>query len=225
MANEHKTYELIVEPRSIIGKKTKQLRRQQMLPAVVYGHNVEAQAVQVPLREMERVYLRAGSNGLVDLKVGQDSLPRKVFIHNIQRDPVTHNLWHIDFLEVNLREEMTATVQLVMIGESPAVDRKEGVLLQALDHVQVRALPADLPPVIEVDISGLEEVDQSIHVSDLALPDNVTMVTHEEELVAKVTALRAEEVEEVEEVEEAEAGEEAEAAAEGGDTGRDGGES
>jgi large subunit ribosomal protein L25 len=219
MANEHKTYELIVEPRSIIGKKTRQLRRQQLLPAVVYGHNVEAQAVQVPLREMERVYLRAGSNGLVDLKVGQDSPPRKVFIHNIQRDPVTHNLWHIDFLEVNLREEMTATVQLVMIGESPAVERKEGVLLQALDHVQVRALPADLPPVIEVDISGLEEVDQAIHVSDLTLPDNVAMVTHEEELVAKVTALRAEEVEEVEE-----AAEEAEAEA-GATEGEDEGES
>ncbi|HYP41150.1 MAG TPA: 50S ribosomal protein L25, partial [Chloroflexia bacterium] len=217
MANEHKTYELIVEPRAIIGKKTKQLRRQQLLPAVVYGHNVEAQAVQVPLREMERVYLRAGSNGLVDLKVGQDSPPRKVFIHNIQRDPVTHNLRHIDFLEVNLREEMTATVQLVMIGESPAVDRKEGVLLQALDHVQVRALPADLPPVIEVDISGLEEVDQAIHVSDLTLPPNVAMVTHEEELVAKVTALRAEEVEEVEEAAE---GAEAEAGAgEGEDEG------
>ena len=199
MANEHKTYELIVEPRSIIGKKTRQLRRQQLLPAVVYGHNVEAQAVQVSLREMERVYLRAGSNGLVDLKVGQDTSPRKVFIHNIQRDPVTHNLWHVDFLEVNLREEMTATVQLVMIGESPAVERKEGVLLQALDHVQVRALPADLPPVIEVDISGLAEVDQAIHVSDLNLPPNVAMVTPEEELVAKVTALRAEEVEEVEE--------------------------
>jgi large subunit ribosomal protein L25 len=210
MANEHKTYELIVEPRSIIGKKTKQLRRQQLLPAVVYGHNVEAQAVQVSLREMERVYLRAGSNGLVDLKVGQDSPPRKVFIHNIQRDPVTHNLWHIDFLEVNLREEMTATVQLVMIGESPAVERKEGVLLQALDHVQVRALPADLPPVIEVDISSLEEVDQAIHVSDLTLPPNVAMVTHEEELVAKVTALRAAEAEEVEEAAE---GAEAEAGA------------
>nr|ALS90880.1 ctc_TL5: ribosomal protein L25 [uncultured bacterium] len=219
MANEHKTYELIVEPRSIIGKKTRQLRRQQLLPAVVYGHNVEAQAVQVSLREMERVYLRAGSNGLVDLKVGQDSPPRKVFIHNIQRDPVTHNLWHIDFLEVNLREEMTATVQLVMIGESPAVERKEGVLLQALDHVQVRALPADLPPVIEVDISSLEEVDQAIHVSDLTLPPNVAMVTHEEELVAKVTALRAEEVEEVEE-----AAEEAEAEAGAGE-GEDEGES
>lgn len=208
MANDQKTYDLTVERREIIGKKTKQLRRQELVPAVVYGHRVDAESIQVPRKDLERVYLRAGSNSLIDLKIGEGGAARKVFIHNVQRNPVTHGLTHVDFLAVNLREEMTTSVPLVLTGESPAVERGEGILLQALDHVQVRALPMDLPSTLEVDISGLEELDQAIHVSDLQVPANVALLTPEDELVAKVTALRAEEVEEA--PEEAAEGEEAE---------------
>lgn len=214
MANDTKTYELTVMPREITGKASKQLRRDGMMPAVVYGHNVQGESVQVPLRDMERVYLRAGSNSLIDLRVSGGAA-RKVFIHNIQRDPVTHTLIHADFMAVNLLEEITTTVHLVLVGESPIVDRNEGMLLHALELIQVRALPMDLPPVIEVDISGLDEVDQAIHVSDLTIPGNVTVLTSGEELVAKISALRVEEVEEVEEG--AEEGAEAEEGSEAGD--------
>jgi len=217
MATEHKTYELIVEPRESTGKGSKKLRRQELVPGVVYGHRVEAQSVQVPQRELERVYLRAGSNSLVDLKVGERAVPRKVFIHEVQRDPVSHSVQHVDFIVVNLTEEMTASVPLVIVGEAPAVDRGEGRLMQATDHVQVRALPMELPPIIEVDISGLEAVDDSIHVSDLTIPGNVTLLTSGEELVVKITELAAEEV-----VEEEAAAEGAEA--EAGETEGEGGE-
>jgi len=224
MANENKTYELTVEPRSMIGKQSRQLRRQDLVPAVVYGPNIDPQSIQVPMKELERVYLRAGNITLIDLKVGEGAAARKVFIHNVQRNPVNHGLIHVDFLEVNLREEMTASVPINLIGEAPAVHRNEGLLLNALDHVQVRALPMDLPPHLDLDITGLEELDQALYVSDLTMPENVTLITSEEELVVKITALPVEEVEEVEE--EAEEGEAAEGAAEGdasaegaGDTG------
>jgi len=222
MATEHKTYELTVEHRHLAGKKNRQLRRQQVIPAVVYGYNVNPESVQVSLKELERVYLRAGNNSLVDLRIGDNGGARKVFIHNVQRDPRTHVLTHVDFMAVNLRQEMTASVPLVLTGESPIVRRNEGLLMHALDHLQVRALPTEIPPSIEVDISGLEEVGQTIHVSDITLPEGVTLLTSEEELVAKVTDLPVEEVEEVEEAPEAE-GEEG-AADEGGDADTEGGD-
>jgi large subunit ribosomal protein L25 len=203
MPSDHKTYELVVEPREIIGKKSKQLRRQGLIPAVVYGHNVKAESVQVPQKELEHVYMRAGNNGLVDLKVGEKDKARKVFIHRVQRNPLNHVVAHVDFMVVNLREEMTATVPIVLTGEAPAVKNREGLLLHALDHIQIRTLPTDIPPMIEADISGLDEVDKAIHVSDLQLPGNVTLLTPGDELVAKITALPVEEVVEVPEAEEA----------------------
>jgi large subunit ribosomal protein L25 len=218
MANEHKTYELTVEPREATGKGAKKLRRQQMVPGVVYGHRVETESVQVSQRELERVYHHAGSNSLVDLKVGDGAAPRKVFIYKVQRDPVSHSVQHVDFMAVNLREEMTASVPIVIIGEAPAVERKEGLLLHGIDHVQVRALPTDLPPIVEVDVSSLEAVDETIHVSDLTFPSNVTLLTPGEEMVVKITELPAEEVIEVEE-EEAEEAAEGEEEAEGGEAG------
>src|SRR5438270_5775411 len=190
MPSDHKTFELVVEPRETLGKQSKQLRRRGIVPAVVYGHNVKAESVQVPQKELEHVYMRAGNNALVDLKVGDKDNARKVFIHNVQRNPVNHTLAHVDFMVVNLREEMTATVPIVLTGDAPAVKMGEGMLLQALDHVQLRSLPADIPPSIEVDVSGLDEVDKAIHVSDLQLPGNVTLVTPGDELVAKIAALR-----------------------------------
>lgn len=206
MANEHKTYELMVENRQLEGKKNRRLRRQHVIPAVVYGYNATPESVQVSLKELERVYLRAGNNSLVDLKVGEVGGMRRVFIHNVQRDPRSHTLTHVDFMVVNLRQEMTATVPIALIGEAPIVLRHEGLLLHALDHIQVRALPTEIPPMIEVDISGLEEMGQAIHVSDLTLPQGVTLLTPEDEMVAKITELPVEEAPEVEEAE----GEEAE---------------
>jgi len=214
MATNRKTYEISVQPRTVLGKHSKKLRREHVLPAVVYGYGVDPTPVSVDQKEMERIYLHAGSNALVDLKLdgAGDGKPRKVFIHNVQRNPVNHVLMHVDFLAVNLTEEITTNVTIVLVGEAPAVERREGLLLHALDHIQVRALPTDLPPLVEVDISGLEAVDDAIHVSDLKLPSNVHVLTNEDELVAKINALPVE----VEEVAEEEAPE-AEVGAEGGE--------
>ncbi|MDQ3929022.1 MAG: 50S ribosomal protein L25, partial [Chloroflexota bacterium] len=201
-----KTYSLVVEPRSQQKKASRKLSREGLVPGVVYGHNVQAVPVQVPQREFDRVYLRAGSNTLVDLSVGEGAEARKVFIHDVQRDPSTHSVRHVDFMVVNLREEITSTVPLVHVGESPVVANNEGVLITQLDHVQVRALPMDLPSLIEVDLSALDEIGKSLHVSDLTIPGNVHLLTSPEEMVVRVAELQLE-PEEVEEApEEAEEG-------------------
>jgi len=223
MAKEQKKIELVVQPREVTRKGAKKLRREHILPAIVYGHKVEPIAVAVDQKEMERLYMRAGGSTLIDLKVGDKGAAHKVFVHDVQRNPTTHSLTHVDFIAVNLREEMTTTVPLALVGESAAVRLGEGVLIHPLDHVQVRALPMELPPLIEVDISGLEEVDDSIYVSDLTVPENVHILNSPEELIAKIAALRVVEEEEVEAEEEAEEG--AEEAAEGAEEGETGAES
>jgi large subunit ribosomal protein L25 len=217
--SDGKTYSLVVEPRGQLKKASRKLARQEQVPGVVYGHNVDAQPVKVSRREFDRVYLRAGSNSLVDLSIGEGAEARKVFIHQVQRNPQTHTVRHVDFLVVNLLEEITSTVPVVYTGESPVVANHEGMLMTQLDHVLVRALPMDLPSLIEVDISVLDEVGKAIHVSDLPIPGNVQLLTSPDEMVVKIGELQLEPEEEVEEgAEEAEAGGAEEGAgAEGGE--------
>lgn len=214
MANEKKVYEIVAQPRTITGKASRTLRRENLIPAVVYGPKMNTENLQVPTREFDMVYLRAGSNNLVDLKVGDKGAAHKVFIHEVQRNPLNHAVTHVDFVAVNLREEMTINVPLVLVGESPIVESHEGLLLFQVEHITVRALPMNVPSLIEVDISGLTEIDQTIRVGDLEIPENVTLVTHVEDPVVKITAMRAIEVEEeaAEEAAEAEAAEGAEGA-------------
>src|SRR5436309_1707214 len=145
MANgKQKTYELIVQPRDIVGKQTAKLRRQGRVPAVVYGHSIEPTSVVVDHKELERVYLHAGNNSLVDLKIGDGASAQKVFIHQVQRDPVSHNLRHVDFMVVNLTEEITTAVQIILVGEAPAVRNGDGMLMHPTDHIQIRTLPANV---------------------------------------------------------------------------------
>lgn len=188
MAEEKVTYSIAAEPRELMAKRTKQLRRAGYVSGVVYGHKVANENVQVSRKEFEHTYLRAGSTTLVDLSIGGGK-SRKVFIHEVVRDPINYQLTHVDFLAVNLREEMTMNVALLLVGESPIVANNEGLLLQQMGHVSVRALPNNIPALLEVDISGLTEIDQAIHVSDIELPEKVTLLSHPEDVVAKINAM------------------------------------
>jgi large subunit ribosomal protein L25 len=220
MASEKVVYSIAAEPRELMAKRTKQLRRQGMIPGVVYGNKVTNANVQVHRKEFEHAYLRAGSTTLVDLTVGDGGKATKVFIHDVRRDPINYQLTHIDFLAVNLLEPMTMNVALVLVGESPIVHSKEGLLLHQMEHLTLRALPSDIPSLVEVDISGLTEIDQAIHVGDITLPDNVTLLSNPDDVIAKINAMPVIEEEPAEEAEEGtaeaegdEAGGEAEAGA------------
>ena len=199
-----KRYNLSADSRTIIGKQVKRLRRDGKLPANIYGHNVEPTAASVDAKEFANVLKQAGETGLIDLKIG-DEKTRPVLVHDMLVDPVRGGTLHIDFYQVNLKEKLTATVPLEYVGESPKVKNSEGILLELLQEVEVESLPTDIPSSIEVDISGLTEVDQGIHVRDLPLPAGVEMQTDGDELVCKIdTAQMTEEPEEVSEAEAAE---------------------
>lgn len=194
------TIELAAQKREVTGKQVRGLRSEGMVPAVVYGHGIEAETLSVGLRTLTKVYDEAGSNKIVSLSV-DDAKPFNVMIHDIQKDARKGVITHADFYKVKMDEKIKAEVPLTIIGESTAVYKLEGSLIQPLATVEVEALPANLPETIEVDISVLDDFDKAIHVSDLPIPTNVELLTDEHELVAKVDAPRSDE--ELEELDEA----------------------
>jgi len=213
------TIELAAQTREVTGKKVRSLRAEGNVPAVLYGHGIDSQILTVASRALAKVYGTAGSNKIVSLSV-DDGKPASVMIHHVQTDSRTGNITHADFYKVKMNEKIKAEIPLHIIGESVAVYKLEGSLMQSLSTVEVEALPANLPENIEVDISVLDDFDKSIHVSDLAIPANVELLTDSNELVAKVEPPRSDE--ELEELDEAvgdavapEEGEEGEATAEG----------
>ncbi|MBA2469996.1 MAG: 50S ribosomal protein L25 [Chloroflexia bacterium] len=201
---------LRAEPREVHGKKVKRLRREGLVPGVVYGPVVSnTVSVSVNRREFERFFSRNGHSTIVSLEWEGGKQP--VLVREVQIDPVTRNPLHVDFFAPNMRVVLRQFVPVVLqhAGEH------EGVLQTILTEVEVEALPANLPHQIDVDISSLVSVGDAIHVSDVTLPADVTVITAPEELIASLVAEAVEEEpEEVEEEEGAE-GEGEDAAAEG----------
>jgi len=175
--------ELSATPRAITGRSVRTLRRQGILPAVVYSRN-QSQSISLSLKDFERVYQQAGESTLVYLKLGDQALP--VIIHDIARDPVSDGFIHADFYQVDLKKKTTAEVHLVFSGESEAVKGLGGILVKNLNSLEVEALPQDLPHELSVDISGLRGFDDQILVKDVALPAGVEVLNNSEEIIILV---------------------------------------
>ena len=204
---------LAAQHREITGKKVAGLRRAGKLPAVVYGHGIESDSVTVDAHEFEQLRRHSGANALVDLSVDGDKA-RPVLVHSVQVHPVNRRPLHVDLFLVRMTEELTVDVSLVATGEAPAVTLNGGTLLHPIESVRVRALPDHLPQSIEYSVASLVDFDTTIHVRDLTVPSDVTLLTDGDEIIAKVQPPRVEEepvvVAEAEGVE----GEEAEGGAE-----------
>ena len=203
--------ELSVEPRQVTGKKVAALRRAGILPANVYGRGLESVSVQINLESFEKTVKTAIANEVMDLTIAGERVARPVVIHHVSRHPLGKGFLHADFYQVSLREKMRADVPIVLTGQSEAVDTYNGVLLQEIETVQIEALPLDIPANLEIDVAVLKDFDSSIRVRDLTIPSNVTVLTDEDQLIARVAAPRVGE----DEVPPAAAPDEGEEAAEG----------
>lgn len=204
--------ELDVQTREVVGKKVAQLRRQGFLPGNVYGHGLDSVAVQVSTEEMEHTLKAAVANEVIDLKIAGERNARPVVIQKVQRHPLNSSVLHAEFYQVSLREKMRADVPLIVVGKSEGVDTYNGVLVHALEALHVEALPLDLPSRIEVDITPLRHLEDTIHVRDLVIPEGVTALVDEDAVVVKVASPRV--TGEEEEAPAAAAGEETPAAEE-----------
>jgi len=201
---------LAAEHREVTGKHVARLRKEGLLPAVVYGHGEASSNVTIDAHEFDLLRKHTGPNALVDLSVdGKKAQP--VLINSVQVHPVHRRPLHADLFLVRMTEELTVDVPLVPTGESVAVAQLGGTLLHPTETVRVRALPDHLPQSIEYSIESLVDFDGTILVSALTIPGDVTLLTDGEEIIAKVQQPRVE-VEEVPVVAEGEEGAEGEAA-------------
>jgi large subunit ribosomal protein L25 len=186
---------LMAEPRTVVGKKVKQLRREGLVPGVVYGPGLSAGGtvqVSVNRREFDRFYMAHGHSTLFTLQWNGGS--QQVFIREVQEEPVKRLPLHVDFFAPNLRTALVASVQVVLRHVD---ERHAGILTQVRADIEISALPRDFPQEINADASHLSAVGDALRVSDLTLPPGVTAVTGADELIAMITAGSVEEPEEV----------------------------
>ena len=181
--------ELIAEPRAIVGKQTRALRRSGYVPVVVYGPGFEPRNLQVEARHLRRVLMQAGSTRLINVKVGEQFFP--ALARDIQRNPIKGDFIHLDLYAVDIHKAITTTVRLVLEGDPEVVRTGRAVLAHAIDEIEIECLPTDLPPALHLDISSLKEIGDTLHVRDIKPLPGVTILTDPEELVAKISPLAA----------------------------------
>jgi large subunit ribosomal protein L25 len=183
-----------IAPRSVLGKKVKDLRHEGVLPGNIYGRGLESLAVQIPYRVAREMLMAHGTDTLVNVQVEGESATRPVVVRSYQRHPVTRAVLHLDFYQVDLARPIQAMVPLRLVGESSAVQVYQGLMLTGADSIQVEALPADVPESLEVSLDGMTRPDSVISVGDLRLPEGVRVLTDPGVMIARVsrTRLRAE---------------------------------
>ena len=172
------------------GVTAKRLRTQDLVPGVVYGGGKPPIAVVVPAKTLAGVRSR-GANTILSLKIGSGA--DTAFIKAVQRHPVSGDTVHVDFLRIRLTEKIEVSVPLHAMGEAPGVKHHGGILEHELRSVRVRALPAKIPPSIDIDISSLE-IGGHVLVKDLRIPEGVEVLDGPEHMVLHVAAPKAEEV-------------------------------
>ena len=182
------TYTLDAETRALTGKKVGQLRVQGLVPAVIYGAKFNPVSVQIPYRPLEVALLHAGGTHLININF--DGKSQSVITRAVQRDVLKGTIIHVDFLAVDATTRITADIAIHLIGESPAAETRIGELAHQTTTLSIEAVPADLIDAVEVDISGLKEVGDSIHVRDLNISSKITVLNDPDELVVRINPLR-----------------------------------
>ncbi|KKU89555.1 MAG: 50S ribosomal protein L25 [Candidatus Wolfebacteria bacterium GW2011_GWA2_47_9b] len=183
--------ELKAEKRELLGSKVHTLRKEGFIPAELYGRGKENVHLTVNAKEFAKVLKAAGESTVITLNVGKEKTP--ALIHDVEIYSISDAVLHVDFYAVNMNEETETEVELEFVGESMAVKAEGGVLVKSMHEIEVRALPGDLPHSIEVDLSVLANVHDTIHVKDLKVKGNVTLLADPDAVVATVIEQEAEE--------------------------------
>lgn len=185
-------YKLTAETRQP-DSKASQVRAEAKVPAALYGHNTNPTAVALPEAEFGKVFNRAGLSSLVEISIDGDS--KAVLFKEPQYHPVTGAVIHVDLLAVNMLETIKTEVHLVFENEAPALESGEATLVTNKDRVEIECLPSKLPHDLKVDLSSLMNIDDSILVKDIKLPEGVEILNDPEDIVVLVAQQREEEEE------------------------------
>ncbi len=183
--------ELEVAPRDVLGKATKKLRREGIIPANITGHNEPPQAVQIDAVLFDRLRRAHHATSLLTLKM-PDATTQTALIRHVEHAPKSGKIIHVDFSRVSLTERITAKVPLNFVGESIAVKNEGGVLLHLVEAIEVEYQASNIVDSVDVDISTIAEIDGAIHAGEVKLPQGFKLVTDPAEPIAKVASTRAE---------------------------------
>lgn len=174
--------------REITGKKVKQLRREGITPAIIYGAT-EPVNVQLNTRSLRRVLRQSGGANLIDVQIGSQT--RTVLARDIQQHVTRGDVMHVDFLEVDLKVAIAGEAELVAVGTSAAMAEGSGTISFAMRTIEIEALPEALVSEIEVDISLIETTDDVITVADIKVPEGVVLLAEPDMTVASFAFDRA----------------------------------
>ena len=175
---------LKAQKREVVGKKVKNLRRQGVLPAVLYGPKIRNISLAINSKEFDKIYKTAGESSLISLETEDKKFP--VLIHEVRKDPLTGEPIHVDFYQPILTEKIEAAVPLVFEGISLAVNDLGGTLIKEIQEIMVKALPQNLPHEIKVNIEKLKTFEDEILIKDLQTPEGVEFQKELNEIVAVV---------------------------------------
>jgi large subunit ribosomal protein L25 len=171
---------LKLDKREAVGKKVARLRQEGLVPSVVYGGHAEPLSMQSNAVETLKVARAAGKHSPVNLTI--DGKKKLAIIKSIDIDPIKHQLRHVAFHTIKQNETITTEVPLVLTGEGESEAEKAGlVVLQAIEHIEIKARPANLPESLEISIAGLKTADDKITIADITLPEGVEFADNEQD--------------------------------------------
>lgn len=176
---------LQAEPRTILGKRVKILRKHGLIPAELYGRDTDNLHLAVQEKDFAKIYREAGEHTIVNLKTGGRDVP--VIIYGAERDPMTGRIISVDFHRVRMDEKIHARVPIEFTGEPTGVKQSAFIFVTVLDELEIEALPNDIPHSIKVDVSALTKAGDAIHIGNLKLRDKIKPLSPPETVICSLS--------------------------------------
>jgi large subunit ribosomal protein L25 len=178
--------ELNLQTRKILGKDVKNLRKAGILPLHLFGHGTESLALQAKTAEIQKALSGAGSTGLMGITMDGNKMPFSVVVREVQREPMTGKLVHVDLYQVSMTEKIKMVVAIRLVGEALALKSKDNQLDQELDNLEIECLPAQIPSRIDLDISSLTESGKELQVKDFKAMPGIEILNDPQQLVVRI---------------------------------------
>ena len=183
---------LKADKRKVFGKKVKQIRRQNLVPANLFGKGIKSLSLQITLADFQKAFKEARFTQIVYLKVGDKETP--TLIQNLQRHPIKRTILHADFRKMDLKQKTETQVPIEVLGELEVIKSGEADLNLILEKITVECLPTSIPEKITVDISKLEGIGAEIKVKDLPKSTDYEYKEEQEQVVLHISESKVEEI-------------------------------
>lgn len=171
--------------------KAKSFRSSGRVPAVYYGRGKQGKSLALNYQKFLKIFTKAGENTIIELLIDGKKTP--VLVHDVQYDPVSDHIQHVDFIHVDMDKEVMTFVKVNIVGTAPAVKNLAGILDVQKHGIKIKCLPKDLIHQIDVDVSGIIDFHTSIHVKDLVVPKTIKVLDKPNDTVVTVVPPRKEE--------------------------------